>query len=328
MVEKVFSETIIEYGLLKKKDKLLLGISGGPDSIALLHLFCAIKNEFKLKFIAAHFNHGLRKESDQEEKFVKNLCKDLGVKCITAKREVAKVFDGDSLEQTARNLRFDFFLKCARQTKYKKIALAHHKDDLIETVLMRFIRGSGMRGLRGFLPKTKYKSLTVIRPLIDIQKQDILSCLKKYNYSYCIDKSNFQDKFLRNKIRMKLLPKLKEINPNIVEGLSSFSKTMSLDYDFIYNVAYNEFCRLKRGERKNKVLLDLAGLKKLHRAVFYHVIRVAIEELKGNIRRIETRHLDEIYDLAIKRPSGSIVDLPYIRVQKQDKSLDIQTLIL
>jgi tRNA(Ile)-lysidine synthase len=193
---------------------------------------------------------------------------------------------------------------------------------------MRFIRGSGMRGLRGFLPKTKYKSLTVIRPLIEIQKKEILSWLKKYKYTYCVDKSNFQEKFLRNKIRLKLLPKLKEVNPNMVEGLSSFSKTMSLDYDFIYSIAYNEFCNLKRGERKSKILLDLDGLKKLHKAVFYHVVRVAIEELKGNIRSIETRHLDEIYDLVTKRPPGSIVDIPYVKVQKQDKTLDIQTLIL
>jgi tRNA(Ile)-lysidine synthase len=147
MIEKTFKDTIEKYGLLKKKDKLLLGISGGPDSVCMFYQFLQIKKEYKLSLVCAHFNHGLREESEEEEKFVKNICNDFSVKFISEKKNVKEFFKGDSLEQTARNLRYDFFLKCSRQTKIKKLALAHNKDDLVETILMRLIRGAGLRGL-------------------------------------------------------------------------------------------------------------------------------------------------------------------------------------
>lgn len=328
MVEETFTRTIKKSDLLKKKDKLILGISGGPDSVFMLHQFVKIKEEYKLRLVCAHFNHSLREEADSEENFVKNICDKLSIKFISVKKDVNKFFNGDSLEQTARNLRFDFFSQVSRQVKIKKVALAHHKDDLIETVLMRLIRGSGLKGLRGFLPKTRFKSLTVIRPLVAITKKEILDWLKKENISYCIDKSNFEDKFFRNRIRLKLLPLLKELNPNIVNNLYNLSQNISLDYDFIYTFSYHKFLSLKRKEKNNSLCLDLAGLKELPLAIFNNVIRVAIEEVKGNTRRLETRHLDEVRDLVFHRRTTSIVDLPNILLKKEEKTLLIQSLIL
>src|SRR3989338_5392638 len=133
MIEETFSKTIKKYDLLKKKDRLLLGVSGGPDSVCMLYQFLAIQKDYRLKLLCAHFNHGLRKEADQEEAFMEKLCRDLQIKFVSEKNDVKRFFQGDSLEQTARNLRFDFFLKISRQNKIKKLALAHHKDDLAET---------------------------------------------------------------------------------------------------------------------------------------------------------------------------------------------------
>ncbi len=323
MIENIFKETIKKYDLLKKKDKVILGLSGGPDSVCMLYQFLSIKDEYKLQLVGAHFNHLLRKEADQEEDFIKDLCSKVGMKCISERKKVKDFFQGDSLEQTARNLRYDFFLKCARQTKTKKIALAHHKDDLIETILMRFIKGSGMRGLRGFLSKSKFKSVTVVRPLIELEKGEILDWLKNKKISYCIDKSNLEDKFLRNKIRLKLLPYLKEINPNIVDNLYNLAENLSLDYDFISLTSYERFNALKRGETKNGIKLDLVGLKKLHPSLLNNVIRIAIEEVKGNVRAFESRHLKEIKDLIAQRPAGSIVHLPFLVVNKSEKAIII-----
>jgi len=328
MIEEVFKNTLKKYNLLKKKDRIILGVSGGPDSVFMLYQFIRITKEYKLNLVCAHFNHSLRKEADKEEEFIKDLCNDLGIKCISEKKDVKAFLKGDSLEQTARNLRFDFLLKCCRQTKIKKIALAHHKDDLIETVLMRFIKGAGLRGLRGFLPKTKFKGATVIRPLIDIRKKEIITWLKQNKISYCIDKSNFEEKFLRNKIRLRLLPDLVELNPNIVDSLSNLARNVSLDYDFIYSQSLDEFLRLKKKEAANSLYLDLEGLRQLPLAIFNNVIRIAIEHTKGNTRKIEARHLDEIRDLVLHRRQGSIVDLPDILIKKEVKELIIQSLIL
>lgn len=328
MVNEIFKNTIKRYNLVEKKDRILLGISGGPDSIFMLYQFYEMMKEYKLNLVCAHFNHALRDEADSEEEFVKNICENLDIKFVSEKKDVNKFFNGDSLEQTARNLRYDFFLKLSRHFKIKKLSLAHHKDDLIETILMRIVRGTGLKGLRAFSAKSKFKGLTVIRPLIELHKEEIIKWLKSEDISYCIDKSNFEDKFLRNRIRLKLMPHLQELNPSIAQNLYNLSASVSLDYDFIYNFSRNEFEKLKRGETKREIRLDLEGLKKVHPAVFNNIIRIAIEELKGDTRRLELRHLDEIKDLIELRPSGSIVHLPGLSIRKEENRLFIQTLIL
>lgn len=324
MLEEIFKNTIDKYGLLKKKDKVILGVSGGPDSLCMLHLFHRAAENYKLKLICAHFNHCLRKEADDEENFIRDVCNSLNIKFISDKKDVAKFFQGDSLEQTARLLRYDFFLKCGRENKVKKLVLAHHKDDLVETVLMRFLRGSGLRGLRGFLPKSKFKGLTVIRPFVEITKKEIVYWLKNQKIPYCVDKSNFEEKFFRNRVRLKLIPFLKEFNPNIEDTLYNLGRSISWDYDFIYTYSRDSFEALKRGETQRGVKLDVQGLQKIPLAILNNIVRIAVEEVKGDIRRWEFRHLEEIRDLILNRPQGSIVDLPGVVVKKDDGFLFVQ----
>ncbi len=327
-MEETFKNTLKKYSLLEKKDKVILGVSGGPDSVAMLYQFFQIKKDYRLQLVCAHLNHSLRPEADKEEEFIRKVCAKLEVKFISEKKDVGSFFDGDSLEQTARNLRLDFFSKVSRQTKIKKIALAHHKDDLAETVLMRLVRGTGLSGLRGFLPKAKVNNLTIIRPLIEVRKKEIIKWLESEKISYCIDKSNFEDKFFRNRVRLKLLPLLEELNPNIVNNIYNLASNVSRDYDFIYTFSHSKFLTLKRKKAGNSLCLDLKGLKELPPAIFNNVIRIAIERLKGNTRRLEAKHLNEVKDLVFTRPWGSIVDLPGLMVKKQEKVLFIQSLIL
>ncbi|MCF7873648.1 MAG: tRNA lysidine(34) synthetase TilS [Candidatus Omnitrophica bacterium] len=328
MLKKTLLKTINEYDLLKRKDKVLLGVSGGPDSIALLYSFISLEKKYKLKIICVHFNHGLREESDREEKFIRDLCKRLEIEFISEKKMVNDFFTGDSLEQTARKLRFDFFLKVSRQTKIKKLALAHHKDDLAETVLMRIIRGTGLKGLRGFLPKSNFKSLTVVRPFIDLEKDQILNWLDKKNISFCLDKSNRSIKFLRNKIRIKLLPQLEAINESITDRLSDLAVNTGLDYDFIYNFSEREFRRLRQKKSGRGLSLDLKGLRELHPAIFNNVIRIAIEQIKGDTRRIDQAHLAEVKKLVLEGRDQASIHLPKVVIKKEKKAVSIQPLIL
>lgn len=327
-LEETFLKTIKKNNLFKKNDKLLLGVSGGPDSIALLYNVINLAKDYKFKIVCAHFNHGLRKESDGEEKFIKELCSKLNIDFVSEKKNVNDFFAGDSLEQTARQLRFDFFLKVSRQAKIKKLVLAHHKDDLAETVLMRIIRGTGLKGLRGFLPKSQFRSLTVVRPFIDLEKKQILNWLDKKNIPFCLDKSNQEVKFLRNRIRIDLLPQLEAINKSIADRLSDLAVNAGLDYDFIYTFSKSEFRRLKQKRSGRGLSLGLKGLRELHPAIFNNVIRIAIEQIKGNTRRIDQNHLIEVKKLVLEGREEASIHLPKIVIKKEKKTLSIQSLIL
>ena len=310
MLESTFRDTIKRYGLLEKKDKVLLGVSGGPDSICLLHLFDRLKKDYSLRLFCAHFNHGLRPEADEEEQFVAGMCRKLDLEFYSEKKDVRTFFDGDSLEQTARRLRYDFFAKCGRHYRVKKLALAHHKDDLVETVIMRLIRGSGLRGLRGFAMRSKLGPLIVIRPLVNLRKAQITAWLAKEGLEYRLDKSNLEEEFLRNRLRLRLIPLIEEMNPQAVESIASASLAVAQDYDFLYEYSRKAFLALRKDGGSSGIGLALKGLTILHPAVFNNVVRIAVEELKGDTRRLESRHLDEINDLVLNRPAGSIVDLP------------------
>lgn len=326
-LEEIFTKTIRKHGLLEQKDKLILGVSGGPDSIFMLHQFCFLQKEYRLKLVCAHFNHSLRHEADEEEDFVKETCSKLGIRCVSEKKDVKKFFTGDSQEQTARTLRFDFFLRIAREFKTKKLALAHHKDDVVETTLMRIIRGAALKGLRGILPKSRFKELTVIRPLIGIRKKEILEWLAARNIPYRTDKTNFEDKFFRNKVRLKLIPALEELNPNINNVIFNLSQLVSLDYEFISRYAREKYERLKKQKGRHYVKLDLKELKSQDAAIILNIVRLSIEELKGDTRKLEFRHIEEITDLLYNRPPFSIVDLPDLEVKKDEHWFIIKSLL-
>jgi len=323
MIEQ-FKQHILKTGLVKKGEKLLLGVSGGPDSVCMLYFFTAIAKELRLNLTAVHFNHSLRDEADAEEEFVGELCRAKGIRYSSEKKAVKDFFHGDSLEQTARQLRYDFFLRCAREYKTKKIALAHHKDDLAETVLMRVIRGAGLKGLRAILPKTKYKNLTVVRPLLVFGKADIVNWLHTGNIAYCVDKSNFEEEFLRNRLRLSVMPMLRELNPAITDGLCNLAQAAGRDYDYIASQAKVLFKEALLKETHQQVELKLEAMVHAHPALFNHLVLLAIEKVKGNTRSIENCHVDEINDMVYHRPLGSVVDIPSVVVRKIEHRLIFQ----
>ncbi|MDI6605644.1 MAG: tRNA lysidine(34) synthetase TilS [Candidatus Omnitrophota bacterium] len=297
-------ETIKKYGLLNKGDKIVVGVSGGPDSIALLYLLDKLKHEFKLKLYVAHLDHMLRQDSFRDAEFVKKTADKLRIPARISRLNIKELTAKGSLEEIARNARLGFFFKVARQVKAKKVALGHTIDDQAETVLMRILRGTGLYGLSGILPKREIAGYKIIRPLIEIKKSEVEAFLKRKKITSRIDASNLEDIYFRNKIRNRLLPLLEaEYSRNIKGLLANMAQSAGCDYDCLLRIALRSMRRIK-----NKIAL--AKLKKLHPALQRIILRGMIAALKGNTRRITFRHMLELEDLVLKRPLNSIVDLP------------------
>jgi tRNA(Ile)-lysidine synthase len=315
LIEKA-KETIKKYALLRDGDKVLIGVSGGPDSLTLLYLLHSLKKEFRLKLHIAHVDHMLRKGSTADRKFVEREAEKLGIPVSCEKIDIKNLTQTGSLEEVARNARLDFFFSLAKNINADRIALGHNLDDQAETVLMRLLRGSGLYGLSGILPKRKICGFTVIRPLLEIKRKEISGFLKRKKITPRMDPTNSQDIYLRNKLRNKLIPLLeKSYNPNIKNILSNTAVSISSDYDFLAQASLKAAGRLGAN-------IDLKKFSRLHSSIQRMVLRLKICRLKGDTRRITFKHIQEIQDLVLNRPVRSLVDLPgNIQVKKTRLSL-------
>ncbi|PIP19815.1 MAG: tRNA lysidine(34) synthetase TilS [Candidatus Omnitrophica bacterium CG08_land_8_20_14_0_20_41_16] len=301
--EKIKS-AIKKYNLINKGERVVIGVSGGADSVCLLYLLSSLKKELGINLHIAHLDHMLRKESAKDAKFVKKLGERMKIPVTLGKINVKKIAKRGSLEEVARNERLAFLLKVADKIKAKRIALAHHFDDQVETVLMRILRGTGLSGLSGILPKRKMGKVDIVRPLLEVRRKDIENFLKRKRLSFCIDKSNTDEAYLRNRIRHNLLPLLeKEYNKNIREVLFNLAQNAGCDYDYLRVCAGRFF-------KTNKTKLNLSKLTKLHPSILRLKLRDAISNLQGDTHRITFKHIRELEDLIFNRPRGSIVDLP------------------
>lgn len=304
MILDKFRDTIDRYKLINRQDKILVAVSGGPDSVAMLYLLSSLKKELGLSLHIAHLDHMLRRESSGDRLFVEGLAGRLGLAVTSAQINIKKMVPAGSLEEAARDARLNFLFKAAKKIKADKIALGHNLDDQAETVLMRLLRGSGLYGLAGILPKREISGFQVIRPLIEIKRAEIEAFLKKKKIAARVDLSNAQDIYFRNKIRHNLLPLLeREYSGNIRNILSNTAKSIAYDYDYLTKAA--GLAQKKLGRR-----INLEKFLRLHPAMQRMVLRLSIAALKGNMRRIGFRHILEIEDLISSRPVNSVVDLP------------------
>lgn len=315
LIEKA-KETIKGYRLISKNDRILIGVSGGPDSVTLLYVLNSLKKELNLKLHVAHLDHKLRKDSFKDRQFVEELARKLKIPFIFLEVKRGLLEEGGSLEEAARKARFEFFFKVAKKIKADKIALGHNLDDQAETVLMRILRGTGLYGLGAILAKRKIDGFVIIRPLIEISRRQIELFLKRKKIKPRIDESNFSDVYFRNKIRNHLLPILeKNYNRNIKVILNNLAQTSASDYDCLAGMAKKFF-------KDKKARLKLDRIKRLHPAFLRLILRLKLSTLRGNSRRITFQHTKELEDLIYNRPAKSVVDLPQgARVIKTEKSL-------
>lgn len=316
MIKEQVKNTIRKCHLINKGDKVVVGVSGGPDSIALLYLLHALREELKISLHVAHLDHGLRIDSSQDAKFVKKLAERLKIPVTIARLKVKKIAQKGSLEEIARNARLEFLFKVAQDVRATKIALGHNLDDQAETVLMRILRGTGLYGLAGILPKRKISGYQIIRPLIEVRRKNIEAFLKKKRIRPRIDVSNLDDVYFRNKIRNRLIPFLeKGYNRNIKELLSNMAESIGYDYDYLNRVA-------GLTQKRLGAQINLKKFLRLHPAIQRLILRLNIARIKGDLRRITFKHLKEIEDLILNRPVNSIVDLPRgVSVVKKKKSV-------
>lgn len=322
LVQKV-RDFIHSQNLLPRNEAVVVGVSGGPDSVALISILRALSYDFNLRLSVAHFNHHLRKESQQDENFVKDLSRKLNLPFIRGEWKHSRICKKGSLEDLARQERIKFFVNAAKVKGAKTIALGHHRDDLAETVLMRILRGTGLQGLRAILPKRNIQGFTFIRPLLGVSRKEIESYLKKNRLSFRVDATNKKTDFFRNKLRLKLLPLLeREYQNNIREVLANLSETITVDYDYLNSQARALFSRLKKSPSAKIIQFSLRGFQKEHLAMQRLLIRLSVEYLKGDTNRLTFKHWKEIEDLILARPPGAIVHLPdRLYVQKKNRCL-------
>jgi len=317
-------DIIKKHNLIENGESVIVGVSGGPDSVCLLHALHSLTQELNIKIFASHINHMLRgEESEGDERYVRELCERLGITLHTKSFDIKKISrdKGLSLEETGREVRYHQFALLADHVGAKKIAVAHNKNDQAETVLMRIIRGTGLDGLKG-MEHTRGK---IIRPLLDISRCDIEKYCGEHSLNPRIDSSNQQSVYTRNRVRLKLIPYIDKLfETDLVESVFKMSTLLREDNDFIEESTvslYNQ-CILKK--QKNEIVLDILKIEHHHRAVKKRIMRNALKELKGDLKGIESIHIEDIIDLSLNGRTGAEVHLPCnVRAAKSYSTLRI-----
>jgi tRNA(Ile)-lysidine synthase len=311
VIERVL-ETITRYNMLPRASHVTAAVSGGPDSVCLLEVLRELAPRFGLKLSVAHFNHRLRgAASDEDEQFVADLAARLGLRCYCASAHVARA--KENLEQAARRARRAFFAELIRKGYTDRIALGHTRDDQAETVLFRLLRGSGLAGLAGIFPAT---SDGYIRPLIDITRAEGERFLRSRGLEWREDATNRDPRFARNRVRHSLLPQLaREWNPRIADGLAHLADLAHEEERWWRG----EIDRLAAGlldHRSGGVEMRAGALAGLPRAVARRLARRALADAKGDLRRIEYPHVEQVLELAARPGGEGRLGLPGIHVTR------------
>ena len=308
MINKV-NQTIEKYNLLEKGERVVVALSGGPDSTALLAVLVPIAKDLNLSLIVAHFNHGLRgAESDEDENYSRDLSEKMGLPFVSGKMDLSKGNKGLSPEDFYRRQRYDFLNKISDDYQAQKIALGHNLPDQAETVLLNILRGSGLEGLKGFLPMRDDK---FIRPLMEISRGEIISFLREKGISYRQDSSNENKRYLRNQIRSELIPYLKEkFNPKIEQSLAQMAEILRLEDEFIRQhvdeVLKSSFIQ----RQQNRIMLKISYVNKLPSAIRLRLFKTILESLNPAKNGFSFIHIKSLDNLAQKCESGKRVDLP------------------
>ncbi len=299
MLNKVINY-IKENELIQQGDQILVALSGGPDSVCLLHILYEMKDKFNLNLGAIHINHMLRgEEADKDEKYIIKLCDELGIKHYVKRINIEYIAKeaNVSLEVAGRNERYKAFEEIRTEYGYNKIAVAHNANDQAETVLMRIMRGTGLEGLTGIKAKRKDG---IIRPILCLNRQEIEEYCEKKKLNPRIDASNYERIYSRNKVRLDILPYMKEhFNKEIVDTLNRMTILLQKDNEFIEEYSkkcYNIYCENYDG--KLKISQEL--FKKEMDSIITRVIIRAFKEISNSHQNFEMKHIYEIVNLANK----------------------------
>ncbi|MBS3756837.1 MAG: tRNA lysidine(34) synthetase TilS [Desulfobacterales bacterium] len=304
-------KAIRDRDMLRESQSVLVGVSGGADSVALLYSLCALSSIHDWQIGIAHLNHGLRaKASDRDARFVEGLANQLNLSYYNRKSDLhAKCQqEGMNLEEGGRKARYEFYHEIADRVSFDKIAVGHQREDAAEQVLLNLLRGSGPEGLGGLAPVAG----RVIRPLIETPRAEIERFLQDQSLSYCTDESNLDQRYTRNRIRNRLMPELASYNPRITQTLNRLAKVMREESEWIEDLLQPAFERaLLRHEPERCVLeLSAAVLLSLPVAARRRIVRRAVFEVKGDLRRIACRHIEDVLSVSATPGRSRQIHLP------------------
>ena len=306
---------IQEHHLVSGGEKLVVAVSGGPDSVCLLHILVNLCKELEVKLHVAHLNHQLRgAESEADAGYVANLARQLGIPATIDRQDVRgyQVQQRLSLEEAAREVRYSFLTQVARSMGANRVAVGHTMDDHIETILMHLIRGTGTRGLQGLQPSTVWQSaansLTIVRPLLTVSHQETEDYCHHHQLMPRLDASNLSLSPLRNRIRHQLLPLLKSYNPRVTEALLRTGRIASDDIAFLDRQIAQLWDEIAQ-EQQNTIILDKERFDQLPSALQRYLLRASAEKLLGSAKDIETRHIEAMMS-ALTKPAGKRLNQP------------------
>ena len=305
---KKVRKTINRYGMIDPGDLIIVAVSGGPDSVCLLHLLKDLKDDLKFDLLVAHFDHGLRPDEDESEtNFVCHLAASMHLPFETEKAFSLNRAETGSIEEKARDARYMFLEGVMKKRGAQKIAVGHNLNDQAETVMMRLLRGSGPAGLAGISP---YRDHKIIRPLIEIQREEIFSYLSSRDLSFVVDSTNLETRYLRNEIRLKLMPLLQTYQPRLAEHLGHLAEDLREEDRYIERQVEDWILR-NAGLRPNgDIIIPVSTFVHLPRPLRNRVTRQLLKRVKKNLRRIDRVHILGVHHLAKGQRPQSVLSLP------------------
>jgi len=304
---------IYSNNLIQNNDVIILGVSGGPDSVFLLHVLSQLKEiiekekSIQYKLHVAHINHMIREEAVEDEELTRKLALkynvDFHILRVDILAEAKRLKIGT--EECGRNIRYEFFEQVRKTVGGNKIAVAHNAGDNAETIILNFIRGAGINGLSGM----SMVSNGIIRPILNVSKQDILRYLDENKIEYTIDKTNLENDYTRNKVRNDLIHKIEqEYNPNIINALNRMAAVNKMDLKIINEAVEEKYRLLNINKQKGKIYINTKQFNKNSVAMRYQLIRRILIELLGNLQGIEMVHIKDTCNLI----ESSITNKQYI----------------
>jgi tRNA(Ile)-lysidine synthase len=327
-LEKI-RHTIETYALLTRGDGVVVGVSGGPDSLCLLHILARLQETYGLRLHVAHLNHSTRGEaSDADAAFVRKTATDWGLPVTVEKRDVPVLAEEHHLafEEAARRVRYAFLAQVANEIGAQKIAVGHNADDQAETVLMHFLRGAGLSGLRGMLPLTPLKNyrliapmapepsalspVDLIRPLLEVPRAEIEHYCDEQNLKPRFDRSNLDTTYFRNRLRHELLPEMETYIPNIRERLCHTAAVAAADYELLSRLRDEAWSEVVREERKDAIVFEQASWQALPVALQRATLRQAAYRLRRSLRDVTFVHVENAREIAQQGETGTEATLP------------------
>ena len=335
MMENKVLSYMKENKMVEAGETVVIGVSGGADSVCLLHMLAKNRELLGIKLVAVHIHHGIRGQTaDRDAIFVEEMCHMENVPFYLYRYNIPSLAKerGMSEEEAGRYARYEAFNQCLKDNckdSYGKIAVAHNKDDLAETMLFNLIRGAGVKGLKGITPVRD----NVIRPVLCLERREIEEYIKVNNLKYITDETNFTEDYTRNKIRLNILPQIKDgINSQVISHLEATANSLALIDDYMENQCEQEMLKIVT-VKANGLFIEDIGFKALHKAMQGYIVKKCIYQVAGKAKDISGIHINSVLAL-FNMNVGKKVNLPYgiiavkeyegvhIYISKEDNSID------